>query len=238
MSLPLVIAHRGDSSRAPENSREAVRLALSLPADMIELDVRKSRDNQLYVIHDRETGRTADRNIDIEQAEADEIAGVKLKNGEPVPTLKEILELVAGKAGLNLEIKSDGAGGLCAAQLAGSGYRGKVLISSFKEREVLDARRVMPSLAFSEIFDDFTTNDLGRYAAKGYGVVSLRKKTVTKMLVDACHGRGVKVYVWTVDDEDEMRKFIEWGVDGIYSNKPSVLKELLANAEIEMRNAE
>lgn len=231
MSAPLVIAHRGDPSRAPENSREAVRLALALPADMIELDVRKSRDNQLYVIHDRETGRTADRNIDIEQTEADEIAGVKLRNGEPVPTLKEILELVAGKAVLNLEIKSDGAGGLCAAQLAGSGYRGKVLISSFKEREVLDARRVMPSLAFSEIFDDFTTSDLGRYAAKGYGVISLRKRTVTKELIDACHERGVKVYVWTVDDEDEIRKFIDWGVDGIYSNKPSVLKEVIESGK-------
>ena len=231
MSLPLVIAHRGDSSRAPENSREAVRFALSLPVDMIELDVRRSRDNQLYVIHDKDTGRTADRNIDIEQAEADEIAAVKLKNGEPVPTLKEILELVAGKTGLNLEIKSDGAGGLCAAQLAGSGYRGKVLLSSFKEREVLDARRVMPSLAFSEIFDDFAAKDVAKYASKSYGVISLRKKTVTKALIDACHERGVKVYVWTVDDEDEIRKFIDWSVDGIYSNKPTVLKEVIESGK-------
>ncbi|HWR72338.1 MAG TPA: glycerophosphodiester phosphodiesterase [Nitrospirota bacterium] len=236
MFPPIIIAHRGDSSRAPENSREAVRLALSLPVDMIELDVRKSRDNQLYVIHDQETGRTADRNIDIEQAEAEEIAEVKLRNGEPVPTLREILDLVAGKAGLNLEIKSDGAGGLCAAQLAGYGYRGRVLISSFKEREVLDARRVMPSLAFSEIFDDFATKDLGRYAAKSYGVVSLRKKTVTKGLVDACHERGVRVYVWTVDEEEDMRKFIDWGVDGIYSNKPAVLKEMVKSAKLQVQS--
>lgn len=238
MRLPLVIAHRGDSSRAIENSREAVRLALALPADMIEVDVRRSRDNQLYVIHDKDTGRTADRNIDIEQAEADEISSVKLKNGEPIPALRDVLDLVAGKAVLNLEIKSDGAGGLCAAHLIGSGYNGQVMISSFKEREVLDARRVMPMVACSEIFDDFTLNDLNRYAAKGYGVISLKKKAVTRELVEACHARRIKVYVWTVDGEEEMRKFVAWEVDGIYSNRPQALKELLQSAEFGVRSAE
>jgi glycerophosphoryl diester phosphodiesterase len=148
-----------------------------------------------------------------------------------------MLGLVGGRVGLNLEIKSEGAGGLCAAHLIGSGYKGPVLISSFKEREVLDARRVMPDLAFSEIFDDFTPQDLKSYADKGYGVVSLRRKTVTRELVDACHDRRIKVYVWTVDDEEEMKKFIGWEVDGIYTNKPRALKELLQRAEFGVRSA-
>lgn len=228
MSLPLVIAHRGDSSRALENSREAVRLALAVPADMIELDIRKSRDNHLYVIHDQETGRTADGNVDIEQAEADEIAAVRLKNGEPVPALKEVLELVAGKAVLNFEIKSDGAGGLCAAHILGAGYRGPVVISSFKEREVLDARRVMPGARYAEIFDSFSAGDLRAYAAKGYNMVSLRRKTVTRELVSSCHEQRIKVFVWTVDEEEDMKKFVEWGVDGIYTNRPGALKDMLS----------
>jgi glycerophosphoryl diester phosphodiesterase len=227
MPLPLVIAHRGDSSRALENSLEAVRLALSLPADMVEVDVRMSRDNQLYVIHDKDTARTAAPNIDIERSESGEIAPVKLKNGEPIPTLKDVLNLISGKVGLNLEIKSDGAGGLAAAHLSGLGYRGQVLISSFKEREVIDARRVAPNLTFSEIFDDFTLQDLKKYAAKGYGVVSLKRSAATRELMDACHNRKIKVYVWTVDDDEEMRKFIEWGADGIYTNRPAALKGLL-----------
>jgi len=238
MTLPLVIAHRGDSSRALENSREAVRLALSLPVDMIELDVRRSRDNRLYVIHDQHTGRTADRNINIETSEAEEIGAVRLRNGESVPLLEDILSLVGGRAALNLEIKSEGAGGLCAALLAGSGYRGKVLISSFKEHEVLDARRVMPSLGFSEIFDDLSVSDLGRYASKNYGAVSLRKRTVDKALIDACHALRTRVYVWTVDEPEEMRKFIEWGADGIYTNRPAVLKEVVMSAECGVRSAE
>jgi glycerophosphoryl diester phosphodiesterase len=227
MHTPLIIAHRGDSSRALENSTEAVRLALSLPVDMIEIDVRKSRDNVLYVMHDKDTGRTADRNIDIEQSTSDEIASVKLKNGEPVPVLMDILGLVSGKAGLNIEIKSDGAGGLCAGHLLGAGYRGHVLISSFKEREIFDTRRVMPSLLTSEIFDSFTLKDVNDYKTKGYGVVSLRKKTVNEELIKGCHERKIKVYVWTVDEEEEIKKFITWGVDGIYSNRPAVLKRLV-----------
>lgn len=227
MRKPLVIAHRGDSSRALENSLEAFRLALALPVDMIEFDLRKSRDNQLYVMHDKETGRTAGKNINIEQSLSGEIASVKLKNGEPIPLLSDVLALVAGKVGLNIELKSEGAGALTAAHLAGSGYNGPVLISSFKEREVQDARRALPTTPVSGIFDTFVPAEVNKYRSQGYGFISLRKKTVTRELVSACHDQKIKVYVWTVDKEDEIRRFIEWGVDGIYSNKPTVLKKVV-----------
>jgi len=227
MPRPLIIAHRGDSSRAVENSLEAFRLALALPVDMIEFDIRKSRDNQLYVMHDKETGRTADKNINIEQSLSEEIASVKLKNGEPVPQLRDVLALVAGKVGLNIEVKSEGSGALTAAHLAGSGYKGPVLISSFIEREVQDARRVLPTTPVSGIFDAFIEAETKKYRSMGYGFISLKKKTVTRELVSACHDQKIKVYVWTVDDENEIKRFIEWGVDGMYSNKPMVLKKVV-----------
>jgi len=97
-------------------------------------------------MHDKETGRTADRNIDIERSLSDDIAMVGLKNGEPVPRLNDVLALVAGKVGLNIEIKSEGAGALTAAHIVGTGYRGRLMISSFKERELVEARRVMPDV--------------------------------------------------------------------------------------------
>ncbi len=224
MHRPLVIAHRGDSSRALENSLEAFRLALALRVDMIEFDIRKSRDNRLYVMHDNETGRTAEKNIRIEQSLSEELSTVKLKNGEPLPMLSDVLALAAGKVGLNIEVKSDGAGALTAAQLAGSGYQGPVLISSFQEREVRDVRRVAPDMRVAGIFDTFVPAEVSDYKALGYGFISLRKKTVTKELVSACHEREIKVFVWTVDEEEEIKRFIEWGVDGMYSNKPMVLK--------------
>jgi glycerophosphoryl diester phosphodiesterase len=227
MHEPIVIAHRGDSSRALENSLEALRLALSLPADMIEIDIRRSLDNALYVMHDKHTGRTADKNVDIEQSTSEEISRLTLKNGEPVPTLMDALNVVTGNIGLNLEIKSEGAGKLAAEQLRDFGYRGTVLISSFLETEIRTVRGVAPFIATSVIFDSFTMKNLAAYRAKGYNVISLRKHTVSRELITACHDQGIRVYVWTLNEEDEMEKFIVWEVDGIYTNKPSVLKGLL-----------
>jgi glycerophosphoryl diester phosphodiesterase len=231
MPIPLVIAHRGDASNAVENSLEAIHRALSLPVDMIEIDIRKSRDNDLFVMHDKMTGRTAGKDINIERATSDEISRIRLNNGEPVPTLTDVIKAVAGSAGLNLEIKSDGAGLLVAEYFASSDYDGYVLLSSFKETEVLAVRRALPSMPTSIIFDVFTVREVPSYKEQGYRIVILRKKTVSEKLVDACHKQGIDIYVWTVDDEEEMRKFITWGVDGIYSNRPSVLKKLLQSAE-------
>jgi len=227
MPKPLVIAHRGDSTRALENSLEAFRLALSVPADMIEFDVRKSRDNCLYVIHDKETGRTADSNIDIERSLSDDIARVRLKNGEPIPDLKDVLALVAGKVGLNIEIKSEGAGALTAAHIVGTGYQGKLMISSFKEREVIEAKRVMPNIPVAGIFDAFAPSEVSAYRSKGYPVISLNRKTVSRELIISCHSKKIEVYVWTVDKEEEAEQLISWGADGLYSNNPVLMRRLV-----------
>ncbi len=227
MPMPLIIAHRGDSSRALENSLAAFRLALAVPVDMIEFDIRKSWDNVLYVMHDEKTGRTCDAELHIEKSLSAEIGQIRLKSGEPVPKLTDVLGLVAGRMGLNIEVKSDGAGALTAAHIAGSGYRGEVLISSFKEREVLDAKRVLPNVPVAGIFDDFSVTEVPAYEKRGYRLISLRKKTVSQELVAALHGKGIKVFVWTVNDTDEVKKFMNWGVDGIYSNNPGMLREMV-----------
>jgi len=227
MPKPLVIAHRGDSTRALENSLEAFRLALSVPVDMIEFDIRKSRDNNLFVMHDKETGRTADSNIDIERSLSDDIERVRLKNGEPIPDLKGVLALVAGKAGLNIEIKSEGAGALTAAHIVGTGYQGKLMISSFKEREVIEAKRVMPTIPVAGIFDAFAPSEVSAYRAKGYSVISLNRKTVSRELIISCHSKKIEVYVWTVDKEEEAVRLISWGADGLYSNNPVLIRRLV-----------
>ena len=236
MPIPLVIAHRGYSSNALENSLEAVRLALSVPVDMIEVDIRRSRDNGLFVMHDRMTGRTAERNVDIERSSSGQLAAIKLRNGEPVPSLAALLGQVAGACSLNLEIKSAGAGLLAAEYIRSSGYTGPVLLSSFKEDEVRAVRTVMPDFPTSVIFDVFTLRNVKSYSAQGYKVISLRKKTVSEKLIAACHEQGIKVNIWTVDEEDELRKFISWGVDGIYSNNPGVLKKIVADSKFQAPN--
>lgn len=227
MTKPLVIAHRGDSSLALENSLDAIIHALSVNVDMIEVDVRRSRDNGLYIMHDRMTGRTADRNCDIERSMAGMIDLIRLSNGERIPTLADLLALVRGKCSLNLEVKSAGAGILIARHLRSSGYQGRVLVSSFKEEEVLAVHSESPELPVSMIFDAFTARRAAAYRKQGYTFISLRKKTATEKLINALHEQGIQVYVWTVDEEAEMRMLLQWGVDGIYSNKPAVLRRVV-----------
>jgi len=227
MPKPLVIAHRGESSRALENSIEAFTRALSLPVDMIEFDVRKSRDNSLYVMHDKETGRTAESNIDIERALSDDIDRVRLKNGESIPRLTEVLSLVAGRVGLNIEIKSEGAGALTAAIIVGAGYQGHVIISSFKEQEVIEAKRVMPNVAVAGIFDAFSISEVSSYWARGYRIISLNRNAVSLDLISSLHSKNIGVYVWTVDKEEEAKKLISWGADGIYSNVPDMVMRVV-----------
>ncbi len=232
MPNPLIIAHRGDSSNALENSVEAFRLALSVPVDMVEIDLRMSSDGVLYVMHDKRTGRTADRNVDLEQAASQEIGRISLKNGEPIPTLDDVLRLVAGKAGINIEIKSDGAGAALARHLIHYRYSGFVVVSSFKEAEVQSVRTTMLDLPVALIYDTFFIRHVAEYRSRGYTLISLRKNTVTEPLVRACHASGVRMYVWTVDEEEEMRRCIEWGVDGIYTNKPAMLRKLFNESRI------
>jgi glycerophosphoryl diester phosphodiesterase len=227
MKTTLVIAHRGDSSTALENSIESIRSALYRSVDMVEIDIRMNRDRELYVMHDKTTGRTAKKNIDIEESTKEEISRIRLKNGEPIPILAAVLNLLSGTCGLNLEIKSKGAGAVTAEYLLSSPYTGYILLSSFKEEEVIAARRVMPTLPTSLIFDDFMTREVSAYRAKGYDMISLSKITVNEKLINTCHEQGIRVYVWTVDNEEEMRTLVMWGVDGIYSNKPGVLKEIV-----------
>lgn len=227
MQKPLVIAHRGDSSRAVENSLEAFQLALSVPADIIEFDLRMSRDKVLYALHDKNTGRTADRTVDIEQASSQEIGRVRLRNGEPVPALEDVFKLVAGAVGLNIEIKSAGAGAALVDSLSRYRQSGPVIVSSFKESEILSVRTALPDLPLAVIYDTFSIRHIAEYKSRGYGLISLRKNTVTEPLVKACHAQGLQLYVWTVDDEEEMKRCIAWEADGIYTNKPAVLKELI-----------
>jgi glycerophosphoryl diester phosphodiesterase len=227
MLKPLIIAHRGDSSRALENSLEAFRLALSVPVDMIELDLRMSRDDVLYVMHDKQTGRTAGADIDIEGASSAEIGRLRLRNGEPVPTLQEVLALAEGRSAVNIEIKSDGAGERLARSLGNYHRNVSLMISSFKEAEVRAVRAALPGLRCALIYDTFSPRLAAGYRLQGYTMISLRKNTVTQPLVKACHQQGLQVFVWTVNEEDEMKRCIDWEVDGIYTNKPQFLKELL-----------
>src|SRR3972149_5781647 len=110
---PIVVAHRGAPRRALENSLEAFSLSLADRADMIEFDVRLSADGEPVVIHDARTGRTARENLAVARWDAARLKKVRLRNGEPVPFLTDVPDLIRGAVPVNIE--SQKAGGIHAA---------------------------------------------------------------------------------------------------------------------------
>ncbi len=246
---PLVIAHRGFSAKAPENTLAAYRLAIDSGAEMAECDVWCTSDRVPVVLHDRSLKRTAgfDQLVDetslaeIRKLDAGSWKSPKYK-GESVPTLRELLELVKGKTRLVIEIKTTGIEKEVLAEINQSGIApGDLMIFSFSREVVEKIARMEPELP--------TTWLLGRIPAEA----DKRKKIVAEALnarasalgvsrlrvdpglVRLARESGLSVFVWTVDDPADMRYFTDIGVDGIISNKPDVLLELLDSSPFKVQ---
>ena len=137
-----IIAHRGAAYDAPENSLEAFELAIAAGADRIEFDVRITSDGEVVVQHDETTERCGDRNVAVRSSTLDALRDVRLANGECIPTLDEVCDLVGDRAGLDIEIKPDSPA-LTAHVLRivrGRGFADRTIVTSF-HRTVVRACR-------------------------------------------------------------------------------------------------
>jgi glycerophosphoryl diester phosphodiesterase len=219
-SVTLVIAHRGASREARENTVAAFRRAVELGSDGIELDVRRSADGVLVVHHDAL--------LDDGRAIAD-VAAADLP--DHVPTLGAALDACAG-AFVNVEIKNDpDEPGFDAARelarrtvdhLVARSEHLRWLISSFDEETVDACRRHDPRLRTAILAPTLDDSLVGRAAAGGHVAVHPWVGAVTAEAVRAAHAHGVGVNTWTCDEPDRMRELIAWGVDGICTNVPDV----------------
>ena len=201
---PLVIAHRGASWDAPENTLAAFELAIAQNADYIEFDVRRSGDGELVVAHDPVRGRRP----------------------ACVHTLDEVLAVLAGRIGLAIEIKEEGATERTLAALAAQAITPEaVLMLSFRVRTVAKIRRKRPDLR--------TVLNLGRRpdlaVASGFWGVGLEDGTASPQVVARARSLGLATTVFTVNDPARMRELADLGVTGIFTDRPAVLREALVH---------
>jgi glycerophosphoryl diester phosphodiesterase len=214
---PLIIAHRGFSGRYPENTLAAVRAALDLGVDFVEIDVHETRDGEVIVFHDYRLkrlcgvrGRVRDKTL----------AEIKRLNPQ-IPTLREVLQTCRGKARILIEIK-----GADPCKVAA------VIAQQRMEREVIVFSLSIPRLeAFAEAAPQVVRFGLVarnlRRSLSAYrspltvaGIGLSRRLVTSARVVRNIHRRGWKVFVWTVNREAEMRKLTRWGVDGLITNYP------------------
>lgn len=238
----MVIAHRGYSGEAPENTLAAFKKAIEVGSDMIEFDIHFSKDRQIVVIHDETLERTTDglgrvaefTLADLKKFDAGFWFSPNFK-GERIPTLTEVLNLAKGKILVNIEIKSPSHGLYSVTELAeqalmevkNAGMLKEVIFSSFNPLALEKIRELEPR-AYVAILYHHDWNFIAEITrGKSFEVLNLRKDFLHKEKIERIKGMGLMVNVYTVNEEEELRKFVDWGVNGIITNYPERLINIL-----------
>ncbi len=245
---PRLFAHRGASARAPENTLEAFRLAREQGAAYLELDVHLSADSELVVIHDSSVSRTTGRRGRVENMSLAEIrkldAGLRFTmdhgrtfpyrgKGLRVPTLGEVLDAFR-EMWITVEIKQTRPGVADALARVLSAHRAeeRVIVASHEHELLAAFRAAAPSVATS-----FSKNEVREFLLRlrggsmdGYRPPGVAfqvpeykglRRVVSKSVIEAVHGFGVEVHVWTVNEPVHIARLLSWGVDGIMTDDPA-----------------
>lgn len=225
------IAHRGGplvaGAALPENSIAAITRALSLGVDAIEIDVFHV-DGELFVTHDRRLGRTVSGEGVITKLSLDYIRQQQLGNGEPVPTLQQVLELIGDSVLLNIEIKGINTVPRLAQVLREyvsdcQGSYEQYLISSFDHQQLFQSMQQLPEVKRGVLIEGIPLD----YAAcceplKAYSFNTHLSFITPELLADA-RKRGLQNWVYTVNHEDDWARMKELGVDAVFTDKPDAL---------------
>jgi len=232
-SRPLVIAHRGASADRPENTLAAFELAVEQRADMIELDLHLSRDDEIVVRHDPDLAGLGLRS-ELRATDLAQIQSLDAGGGEKVPTLDEVLDRFGAKIAFNLELKTGSEGaypGLEAAALRAVDSRGllaSTLFSSFCDAVLGQLRALSPTARLAVLVERRRPHGaLERARAVSAEALNPWFGLASAAFVDRAHADGYAVYPYTVDAIKDMRRCLAAGVDGLFTNHPGRLRELL-----------
>jgi glycerophosphoryl diester phosphodiesterase len=221
---PSFVAHRGASDRALENSPAALALSVSDGADMIEFDVRLSSDGVPVVFHDERTGRTARENLSVSRTPSARLLRVRLKNGEPLPALADVLALVRGAVPINIESKAEGGMAASRKALDAAGYAGYVVLSSGLRRECLAARALFPELPCGLVTRRPSASDLAFCLRYGLSSIHPGRRFLTVLRLRNVASSGLAFLPYTLDEPEEAFRMIAAGAIGVFSNRAQALR--------------
>jgi len=234
-----VVAHRGASGHAPENTMAAFRRAVEMGALFIETDIHLTRDAQLVAIHDTSLERTTNgrgqvkdftlanlRELDAGSWFAPEFAG------ERIPTLDEVIAFAReADVVFYLELKADapwGAEHALSAALRRAGESSRTAVLSFVAAALGTMRKLDPTVMTGFLYDKPLPDAVARALEVGARQLAPRGDLVTAELVEQAHRADLQVVTWTANDAAEMRSLIAAGVNGIMTDYPARLREVLS----------
>jgi glycerophosphoryl diester phosphodiesterase len=248
-SRPLVIAHRGNSSAAPENTLSAFRSALALGVDGVEFDYHHSADGVPVVFHDDTLDRTTDAcklwqrsNIRIADCPLGELAKLDYgswfeKKGafanEPLATVDAALDLICRAGALAVIERKSGDAKTLVHLLSRKGVTSRVVVMAFDWQFLDECHRIDSSIQLVALGDGpLTIEKLEQISLTPCRIIGWDQKSLDSSTIAAIRERGWKAWTWTVDEPDRMRELLSAGVDAITSNYPArVLEQVRIQAE-------
>ncbi|MEM7543579.1 MAG: glycerophosphodiester phosphodiesterase family protein [Pseudomonadota bacterium] len=216
----LIIGHRGAAGVRPENTLAGIEHAIECGVDWVEIDVREHRED-LIVIHDDSYDRTTNGAGKIHDLTPLQRAALDAGDGERIPTLAEVVTLTTGRCGLNVELKDPGIVERVVALL--DQHRALLkpapCLSSFEQENLREIAKIGPDYPVGILGKDVAIIDnlIGELDAYS---VNYSKTQVTSLRVEQAHQRGLRVFVYTVNDEQAYRRCEHLGVDGIFTDYP------------------
>jgi glycerophosphoryl diester phosphodiesterase len=227
-----VIAHRGASGERPENTLSAYALAVQQRADMIEIDLHCTRDGAIVIAHDERLPGLP-HGGEIGESSLADVLGLRAGDAR-VPSLDEVLDAFGARIPFNLEVKCGaarpytGIEALALSALAARGLGPTILFSSFDDGVLRRLRDAAPVARIGVLVSGRDpAHWLERCEAVGAEVVHFWKGLATEPAVESAHAAGLAVYVYTVDDPREMRSLLDRGCDGLFTNFPARMRELV-----------
>ncbi len=228
---PLCVAHRGANKLAPENTLKSFRKAIELGADMIELDVRATKDREIVVIHDADISRTSNGKGYVREYTLEELRKFDFGEGEKIPTLKEVLELAKGKILVNIELKEPDIVPEVVKIINETGMIDQVIVSSFIHPALLMVKKIEPRIKTAILFGCYPVDIVGLAADAMANFINPYFEAVDENMVKIARDAGLGVMPWTVDDENHMKRLIKLGVNAVITNDVEkflkIRKELL-----------
>lgn len=243
-----IIAHRGASHIAPENTKAAELLAWEKGADSVEIDVHMSADGRVMVIHDSDTKRTTGVKLKVSETSSDKLRELdagsfrgKQYAGEKIPYLEEIIAAIKDDGKLYIEIKcGKGAVEPIAKIVEQSSRKDQIVIISFDYDTVALSKKIMPDVPAYWVIGtrkdkqtkqwiEHDTAWIDEATAGGIDGLDVHYAGISEKFMAAVKEAGQELYVWTVDDPVEAERLIELGVAGITTNRPGWLREQVMN---------
>ncbi|MDH5795911.1 MAG: glycerophosphodiester phosphodiesterase family protein [Candidatus Bathyarchaeota archaeon] len=218
----LKIGHRGARAYEPENTLRSFREAIELGVDAVELDVRKTKDGKVVVIHDAKVDKTTNGKGSVSELTLDEIKQLVAEKGEKVPTLEEALDFLDRKVKIIMELKETGFEEEVLRQIRGRGLGSNVVIVSFIEEALRRVREIDEEVETGLIYVRHKNPIRAALDLKASYLLPLYRFTHTADVKQA-HDNGLKVIVWTINNPEEVPQYIKKGVDGIASDRPDIL---------------